>query len=400
MNQKNPAASNYANFSSLKMNETSLSRSSSTSLSSLTSNNSLRSSSLIIDGIQSSSHNVSNNANSSLEPSHKNFLSNQSSVSYPDVQDVTENKVNNASNTPDDHKQYEAACIIQKYYRRYKQYENLHKYTEAAVKIQTRYRIYKSSLLPNTSLNKGYKLNHYQHPNSIDESSENSSDINQFTNLNNKTKMISRKLVNLRQNTRYAPSSSPLPTQTTSISSPATSQANIKNNTVINTEVVANGSQQQVHHHHHHHFHHHFHKNDKIEKIQPPPQTYEDNIFNRQLIPPDRESVINNNLNSNIHTTSHQPLNNQPDSPIAMLNVANTDLDLNFDATSCDSHSMIQNFSFPNIPMDMTESETESNNILQSNRNNMIDMEGLNLGYENGSQPIDTPSVYERQAST
>ena len=92
--------------------------------------------------------------------------------------------------------------------------------------------------------------------------------------------MISRKLVNLRQNTRYAPSSSPLPTQTTSISSPATSQANIKNNTVINTEVVANGSQQQVHHHHHH-FHHHFHKNDKIEKIQPPPQTYEDNIFNR-----------------------------------------------------------------------------------------------------------------------
>lgn len=118
--------------------------------------------------------------------------------------------------------------------------------------------------------------------------------------------------------------------------------------------------------------------------------------FIRQLIPPDRESVINNNLNSNIHTTSHQPLNNQPDSPIAMLNVANTDLDLNFDATSCDSHSMIQNFSFPNIPMDMTESETESNNILQSNRNNMIDMEGLNLGYENGSQPIDTPSVYER----
>merc|ERR1719468_216132 len=133
------------------------------------------------------------------------------SPSYHDINAMTtDDEQNNCSSG--DNKQYEAACVIQKYYRRYKQYENLHKYTEAAVKIQTRYRIYKSSLLPNTSINKGYKLNHYQHPNSIDESSENSSDINQFANLNNKTKMISRKLVNLRQNTRYTPSSSPFPT--------------------------------------------------------------------------------------------------------------------------------------------------------------------------------------------
>lgn len=81
-----------------------------------------------------------------------------------------------------------------------------------------------------------------------------------------------------------------------------------------------------------------------------------------------------------------------------MLNVADTDLDLNFDTSSCDSHSMIQNFSFPNIAMDVTGNETETSNLLQSNNSsNLIDIEGLDLGgYENGSQRIVTPSDYDR----
>lgn len=98
--------------------------------------------------------------------------------------------------------------------------------------------------------------------------------------------MISRKLVNLRQNTRFAPAS-PLLNQPTSIASPGTNQASKNSSTIVNTEVVANGSQQQVHHHHHHHFHHHFHKNDKLDdfqQIQQPSPVFEDSIYKRYVI--------------------------------------------------------------------------------------------------------------------
>ena len=108
-------ASNLSYLPSLA-NNCSLSRSSSTSLSSLASNNSLRSGSLVPD----SSNNKPINTASAIPSQKSSFNSNQMSPSYHDINAMTtDDEQNNCSNG--DNKQYEAACVIQKYYRRYKQ---------------------------------------------------------------------------------------------------------------------------------------------------------------------------------------------------------------------------------------------------------------------------------------
>jgi len=232
---QNPIASKIS-YLPYSVNNNSLSRSSSTSLSSLTSSNSLRSNSLVKE-----SPNMLMQSDSNGIPLHKNMFNfniNQTSAYNQDnqLQSDAEN-----TNFRDENKQYQAACIIQKYYRRYKQYENLHKYTEAAVKIQTRYRMYKSM----SPLSKGYNLNPYQHlSSSIDENIENDHSDNQFSNPK-KQKQISRKLVNIRQSARFCPSS-----PQTSVSSSSNSNQSLTNNIELLNLTPEPPSKQQIHHAH------------------------------------------------------------------------------------------------------------------------------------------------------
>jgi hypothetical protein len=240
-----------------------LSRSSSTSLSSLNSNHSIQS---------SINHNMT-----SLGPSTSDCIINKTSLSDDD----------NNSTSSEDQKQYEAACIIQKYYRRYKQFENLHKYTEAAVKIQTRYRAYKSSSKSSyqyrggSSTHQYNKLRNYCHHNSIDEAAlidDSTKSLNEEDKRMNRSdlqlnspassqfqKKIARKLISHRQSPRFSPAASPL--------SPSPSQSNsVLNSNSNNIDSNHSNSQQLLyhHHHHHHHFHHHFHnpKNEHQDPIQ------------------------------------------------------------------------------------------------------------------------------------
>jgi hypothetical protein len=244
-------------------NHLSLSRSSSASLSSLNSNHSIQSSHL--------NHNMSIIGPSISDTTNKNNLSDD----------------DNNSTSSEDQKQYEAACIIQKYYRRYKQFENLHKYTEAAVKIQTRYRAYKSSSSKSSFQYRGgssshqyNKLRNYCHHNSIDEAliDDSNASLNEEDRRMNRSdlqlnsptssqfqKKIARKLINHRQSPRFSPAASPL--------SPSPSQSNnVLNSNSINVDSTQSNSQQLLHHHHHHHhhFHHHFHnsKNENQDQIQ------------------------------------------------------------------------------------------------------------------------------------
>ncbi len=277
-----------------------MSHSSSTSLSSSTSTNcSVKSSNLL-------STSECNDCNQNPTSQQSNNASNKI------INNLTDDEDNNLTGSEgEDHKQYQAACVIQKYYRRYKQvnlnfkiyvklfinfiqkpnikYENLHKYTEAAVKIQTRYRIYKSSLMPSSPFikyNENKQIN-YKHSNSIDEtklSHNHQPLVNQ--------KQVARKLVNIRQSARFSPSS-PLPNSIsnstsniqTSISPVIVSPMyNINNSVEPSIDMNANNSQLHHYYHHHHHFHHHFHKGNQNESIQlneSSKETIQQPIFNK-----------------------------------------------------------------------------------------------------------------------
>lgn len=124
LNTSNPVTTSNYSYISPRFNESSLSRSSSTSLSSLVSNNSLRSGSLILE--HSSLPSIQNNGNSntpnvSVPKNRSSLNSNQSSLSYQDVHGLSDEEEHNFGGGKEDDKQYQAACVIQKYYRRYRQ---------------------------------------------------------------------------------------------------------------------------------------------------------------------------------------------------------------------------------------------------------------------------------------
>lgn len=312
----NPTTNNTFNSLSSfvsSSNQLSLSRSLSTSISSINSNQSYQSSTKLISNPQQSPILIDSSL-SSAEPNTSEINKDKNNLSDDD----------NNSSSSEDQKQFEAACIIQKYYRRYKQFENLHKYTEAAVKIQTRYRAYKSSSssvasksgFRGSSNHKYNKLRNYCHHNSIDETSiDNGSSLNEegkrlnrsdlqlnntnnnigsssFIHQNNSTqfsshkfnnqKKIVRKLINHRQSPRFSPASplSPSPAQS------MTNTNSISNNNNITTYDLkaSNASQQNSsllhhHHHHYHHFHHHFHSSNNKNDIQQDHQQQINNLI-------------------------------------------------------------------------------------------------------------------------
>ncbi|RNA40926.1 calmodulin-binding transcription activator 2 isoform X1 [Brachionus plicatilis] len=156
----------------------------------------------------------------------------------------------NVSSGGEEHRQYEAACIIQKYYRRYKQYENLHKYTEAAVKIQTKYRAYKSNSFNSSKYRASPSTIKSFNNNSIDESSisdysnfpasEDSQTIFQ-TDLFNTNKLVNqkqvaRKLINVRQSSRFSPASTNHQSKTSSSLNRKCSTPNLMNQFCINNQ--------------------------------------------------------------------------------------------------------------------------------------------------------------------
>ncbi len=126
-NTNSVPGTNYS-YTSAKFNDNSLSRSSSTSLSSLTSSNSLRSGSLILENPSLlMRHSSINSGLSILQKNGPGYVNNSSvQASGESCQDVNcftdeEEDEHNCSSGCEDDKQFQAACVIQKYYRRYKQ---------------------------------------------------------------------------------------------------------------------------------------------------------------------------------------------------------------------------------------------------------------------------------------
>lgn len=130
-------------------------------------------------------------------------------------------------------------------------YENLHKYTEAAVKIQTRYRAYKSTSI-NSPKYRTSNMNSYQSFNHgiIDESS-----ISEFSNFSlnedNQSflqndiygsnqllnqKQVARKLINVRQSSRFSPASANHSIKITNNLNRKLSSSNLLNQSSINNQ--------------------------------------------------------------------------------------------------------------------------------------------------------------------
>jgi len=148
-------------------------------------------------------------------------------MSQPQSGDLLANE--HISTNSNEKKQYRAACIIQKYYRRYKQYENLHKYTEAAVKIQTRYRAYKKS------------YNHHNQFGSIDETSSMSMSSHTNTSTSNSVKVKNTRKLTSRQSARFSPA---MISTTTNVSICSNPTSTISTSTNLNSANVTNNGQQ------------------------------------------------------------------------------------------------------------------------------------------------------------
>ncbi len=217
-------------------------------------------------------------------------------------------------------------------------------------------------MLPN-QLSNSYKLAHYQHPNSIDETSENSTDSLQYSNLINQ-RQISRKLVNVRQSARFSPSSSCSPAPPASVSqlsplTPATSSHSNQNNLNATSD-----TQQQVHHHHHHHFHHHFHKNNKFESTsmqqmqQTSPQNLEEALFSSSIMATENSLPMSaDNKSSIITSETIQNFDINMDVEEGCINRA--EAECFFDASQLiDTKNMDQNIS-PNFDRELTERASE-----------------------------------------
>ena len=108
-------------LSSHNYSENSMSRSSSVSLSSLESSNSFKSLSKNPSSLRSSSvlHSQNISAHRDLASSASSGVKQKQHLQQSSV--ILSDDDENNSSSGEDHKQYEAACVIQKYYRRYKQ---------------------------------------------------------------------------------------------------------------------------------------------------------------------------------------------------------------------------------------------------------------------------------------